>query len=459
MEAQLDVQLSISLLPMYMQELFTTRVHVEEDMLLHPQQVQDIGYIIRDIMLQKQQNDVLFKLYQYTMPFIKHNRLNFPPMQCTSRVVLRHMTQVMALTCLGLYSPKNKKPTWSIRRQLFSFFTTLMTRGSLRDVYLFCLHNTYVLRLALMEHFIFFSSTHMQEEMKLLLKCTGLCYNPSRTKTLIEYITDHFRTACLQNELLDWSLIESKAQLAVERCNRTCKAQQPHVCEQQQSFGDILSCALIRRMLDSPRVDAGNFGASLRRTCMLDTAARFALNSKLCKFALPLLVQHRQFEHIAEASQQRNNRTIVGRTLLYVCLRCNTKHMQPKGDMRMQYPGQPVCRHCNSSNFVCETDTLGHLVKVYSNYYYFCVDCSRVHCWCGTGRELSSCPWKEPKSHMRRNCAVCARTQMLSRVSVFDKALGIMQSLFLCSKHCPPQVHMACVHDLCALRRLIKHHN
>jgi Ni,Fe-hydrogenase I cytochrome b subunit len=140
-------------------------------MLLHPEQVQDIGYIIRDIMLQKQQNDVLFKLYQYTMPFIKHNRLNFPPMQCTSRVVLRHMIQVMALTCLGLYSPKNKKPTWSIRRQLFSFFTTLMTRGSLRDVYLFCLHNTYVLRLALMEHFIFFSSTHMQEEMKLLARC------------------------------------------------------------------------------------------------------------------------------------------------------------------------------------------------------------------------------------------------------------------------------------------------
>jgi hypothetical protein len=35
---------------------------------------------------------------------------------------------------------------------------------------------------------------------------------------------------------------------------------------------------------------------------MLDTAAQFALNSKLCKFAMPLVVQHRQFEHIAEAS-------------------------------------------------------------------------------------------------------------------------------------------------------------
>ena len=75
-ESQLDVQLTISLLLMYMQELFTTRVHVSADMLLHPKQVQDIGYIIRDIMLQKQQNDVLFKLYQYTMLFIKHSSLN-----------------------------------------------------------------------------------------------------------------------------------------------------------------------------------------------------------------------------------------------------------------------------------------------------------------------------------------------------------------------------------------------
>jgi hypothetical protein len=70
-------------------------------------------------------------------------------------------------------------------------------------------------------------------------------------------------------------------------------------------------------MLDSPRVDDSNFGESLRRTCMLDTAAGWALNSKLRKFALPLLLQHRQFEHIAEASQQCNNRTIVGHTLLY----------------------------------------------------------------------------------------------------------------------------------------------
>jgi hypothetical protein len=91
--------------------------------------------------------------------------------------------------------------------------------------------------------------------------------------------------------------------------------------------------------------------------------------------------------------------------------------------------------------------------------FCFCKNNKRtIDRWCGTGHEFSSCPWKEQNSNMRRNCAVCTRTQMLSHVSVFDKTLGIMQSLFLCSKHCPPQVHMGCVHDLCALLRLIKHY-
>jgi hypothetical protein len=91
------------------------------------------------------------------MPFIKHNRLNFPPMQCTSKTVLMHMLQVVALTCLGLYSQQHKTPTLLIRRQLFVFFTNLATRGSARDIYLFCQAHTYLLWLALMEHFVYFT--------------------------------------------------------------------------------------------------------------------------------------------------------------------------------------------------------------------------------------------------------------------------------------------------------------
>ena len=81
----LDRQLKISLLPPSLQMLCMQKIHVEAHQLLNPDAVDDIGHIVRDIMVQKNNNNVLFKLYQYTMPFIKHNRLNFPPCATSQR--------------------------------------------------------------------------------------------------------------------------------------------------------------------------------------------------------------------------------------------------------------------------------------------------------------------------------------------------------------------------------------
>jgi hypothetical protein len=457
-QAQIDAQLTLSLLPLALQERFTRGIALRPEHLLHADQVQDIGYIVRDIMMLKQRNDVLFKLYQYTMPFIKHNRLNFPPMQCTSKTVLMHMTQVMALTCLGLYSHQHKTPTLHIRRQLFAFFTNLLTRGSARDVYVFCQSHTYLLRLALMEHFVYFTSKHMALEMPLLLQCTGTFYDHQRTQRLVQYITDHFRTAALQNETLDWTLVETKAQLSVERCNRTCKSQQLHGRVKQAGVAEFMPAGAFRRALDAPRVEARSLPRATAESDVLTTAARWGLSRAVRKYPLPVLIQHAQFAHVEHMSKMTNNRTVVVRSLLHVCLRCNQKHPHAKGDMRIQYPDRPICRHCNSSAYVCVADTLGHLISVYDNYYYFCTECSRVHIWRGTGSEMTKCPWSaEQGGAVRRHCAVCVRTMLLSNVVVFDKELGIFQNMCLCSRHCPPAPLMHSVHDLGALRRLITH--
>jgi hypothetical protein len=458
-QAQLDAQLTISLLPTSLQQLFVTQIQLRPEYLLHADQVQDVGHIVRDIMMLKQRNDVLFKLYQYTMPFIKHNRLNFPPMQCTSKAVLMHMVQVMALTCLGLYSAQHKTPTWNIRRQLFVFFTNLLTRGSTRDIYIFCQGHTYMLRLALMEHFVYFTSRHMALEMPLLLRCTGTFYNHERTQRLVQYITDHFRTTALQNDELDWELIEAKAHLSVERCNRTCKSQQLHGRGKHVNVADTMGVGAFKRALAEQRVDVLNMHEPHACTSVLTAAARWGLSRAVRKYPLPVLIQHAQFTHIERMSLMTNNRTIVARSLLHVCLRCNQKHPHAKGDMRIQYPDRPICRHCNSSSYVCVADTLGHLVSVYGNYYHFCIDCSRVHIWRGTGTELGKCPWSTEQSGPRRHCAVCLRTVLLTAAAVFDKKLGIVQQLFLCSKHSPPSTLMRSVHDLAALRCLVKHLN
>jgi hypothetical protein len=138
-------------------------------------------------------------------------------------------------------------------------------------------------------------------------------------------------------------------------------------------------------------------------------------------------------------------------------LRCNQEHPHARGDMRIQYPDRPICRYCNSSVYVCVVDTLGHLVCVYGYYYYFCLECSRVHSWRGTGSELGRCPWSREPGATRSVCAFCVRTALLTSVTVFDKKLAIMQKLLLCSKHCPAAPLMASVHDLASLRTLVSH--
>ena len=162
-DVALDIQLTISLLPPRFQKLLLRKITILPEYMLNSAALDDIGYIIRDIMVEKNNNDVLFKLYQYTMPFIKHNRLNFPPRRYVSKSVLKHLIQIVAFSCLGLHVHQSKKPVWNVRRKLFIFFTNLMLKGSLSDLYIFCHHHNYLVRLALIENFVHFTNQSIFE--------------------------------------------------------------------------------------------------------------------------------------------------------------------------------------------------------------------------------------------------------------------------------------------------------
>jgi hypothetical protein len=137
-----------------------------------------------------------------------------------------------------------------------------------------------------------------------------------------------------------------------------------------------------RRVVDASRVDArpaDGDGAERRADgcCALGPQPRRAQVPP--GNPLPVLLQHNQFAHVQQTSQASNKRTIVVRSLVYVCLRCNQRHPHAKDDMHIQLPDRPLCWHCSSSAYVWVADTLGHLVRVYDNYYYYCTTCSRVH--------------------------------------------------------------------------------
>lgn len=457
-QTQIDTQLILSLLPLQLQSFFVERVTVLPKFLLSVDLVLDIGFIIRDIMMHKQCNEVLFKLYQYTMPFIKHNRLNFPAMHLVSKPVLMHMLQLVMLTCLGLHSPQCKTPTLHIRTKLFRIFTALTTQGSLRDIYMFCCHHNYLLRLSFMEHFVQFSSLHMSQELGILRVSKICSYDHCKTKRLVQYITDQFRTNALQNESLSWDLVEQKAQVAIERCNRTCKSQPVHPTPKFQNISELVDGETFDEIMGMPRLDAADLAGSLAAGRMFFTAARWHVAKSVCKYALPVFLQCKQFTVLQSLSENAHCANIAMKSKLYVCLRCNQEHCVARQDMRLNYPHTPICVHCNSSTYVFATDTLGHLIRCHGNYYYFCPFCFCVHNWQGTGCEFFKCDSaKRRGGEPPKHCAVCYRNVLLTRVRVLDKKLGLMQTLFLCNRHCPRLGQLQYVHDVASLRCLVTH--
>lgn len=454
---ELDKHLTISLLPPSLQMLCLEKIHIQDFHLLNASAVDDIGYIIRDIMVRKYSNGVLFKLYQYTMPFIKHNRLNFPPMRYVSRSLLKHLMQIIALTCLGLHRRECKKPTWHIRRKLFKFFTHMHTHGTLKDIYIFCHHHNYLLRLALIENFANFTNKHMALEIECI--CRNLdwtTYDHARTERLVFFISDNFRTCAMQNEVLDWSLCEHKAQQAIERCNRSCKSQPLLQREHIQSLEKSIDGTVFAQLLTKPVFRKSELMQEMARGSMLATAIRWNMNKHIRKYALPLQVQNWQFSDTMQHVREPNQHSLWLRSRLHVCLKCNREHPDTKKNMRFDHEQNSVCVFCHSRDFVFVADTLGHLLKVYENYYYYCHICRQVHQWTGIGSEFFACHYQK-KDSATRHCAVCFRTMHLSPQYVFDKRLGVMQSLFLCSRHNPAPAQMQYAYDLRSLRLLVKH--
>lgn len=454
-EIALDKQLTISLLPLSLQTLFVEKIVIPDHFLLHCNAVDDIGHIIRDIMVQKHSNDVLFKLYQYTMPFIKHNRLNFPPRRNVSKSLLKHLMQIMAITCLGMHSPNSKKPVWHIRRQLYKTFTQLQTHGTPADIFAFCQQHNYLVRLALMENFVHFTAKFMSVEMNYVSALMSTGYDNVKVERLVCYITDNFRTSALQNEVLDWAVIEAKAQIAIERCNRTCKSYTPQVVGRVQSVHNCASAQTFAQLLRFPVLSQATLFQSVGQSDMCTLALRWKLNTHVCKYALPMHIQHKQFTLMQEHAHN-SYCTMINRSLVHVCLRCTQQHLVTSNNMRIDFLQRPMCVRCDSHSFVITIDTLGHLLRVFSQYYYFCGICMRVHLWRGSGAELFACR-HDREEQRRRHCVICFRTMQLTAKCVFDKNIGVMQNFFLCAKHCPPPAQTEFAYDLASLRRLVQH--
>lgn len=443
----------------------------------------DIGQIVRRLLIRWPDTSVIFKLYQYSMPFVKHNRLNFPPLRHTSVADVAHLMQAIYVTCLGLHSTSSKRPTWTMRRKIHAFFLYLMQHGTIGDMYIFCQTHVSLVRLALLEHFMHFTHKNMAVETFMMPFLIDSSFDRARVHRLVTFITDNFRQSALQDtdpqSPINWANIHHRAQQAIERCNRTCKAvpvTRAHVNTQSQNF----DAKLIQIAFRIPQIYTADLTRLARQYDLQTLSQLYKIHRHIARYPLPIHLQRRQYNFLTGFLKQKYRVTASSTPLLHVCLHChaaltnnchnnnytpgtgtqsaNSVNHDVNTRMRVSYLQMPVCHTCENNHHVIVINVLGSLVRIGSKYYHFCVDCHRVHLWTSNATEFSVCAFRPPpKPPPPRRCVVCHRLNGISSMRVVDRRLGLIQTVNLCFKHMPPPSQRPYVHDLVCLRKLIAH--
>ena len=454
---RLDIVLFSSLMPRGLQCMFMHIAQIEHMPGRAP--MADIGNIVRHLMLRWNTDNVLFRMYQYSMPFVKHNRLQFPAFALVSQQDLHHMLNVVQNLMLGVHQWATKMPTWTTRHQLMSFFHKLLTGGSVFDLYIFLSSHVYLLRLALIENYVTFTSTCMPLEVSLMRCFVDSSYDHARVSRLVCYIVDNFRMTALQEEL-DFAKLEARAQVAIERCNRTCRSMQNIHGGKLHEVKIELERSTFQLAMQTPRV-GGIHGMQLlhaaRSHDLLQIAAMHEMQSRVVRYPLPVQLQEQQYAFMA--AQVGSVMGVQNRTILHICLRCHSGRSVTHGNMRVVHGEAPMCIQCSSNHFTIAVQTLGCIVRVHRASYYFCRFCASVHKWNGNPASFFMCveARKPPGVKASRACAVCYRLQTTSSVSVLDVKLGVRCSVWLCARHLPAAAQLAYVHDVASLGCLLKH--
>jgi hypothetical protein len=95
----------------------------------------DIGRNIRQIILGDLETETLTRLVFFSLPYLKHKRLNLPPLHETKFHELQGCLRIVYASCLGMLQRNSKKPPWSMRVQLHIFTHQLLVHGTHPDLH------------------------------------------------------------------------------------------------------------------------------------------------------------------------------------------------------------------------------------------------------------------------------------------------------------------------------------
>ena len=423
----------------------------------------DIGKEIRDMLMFMPTQTSIHRVLQYSMPYIKHNRLNFPCFEDITAPDLTNMIRVVMACCLGVLRAHTKRPVFELRVKLYSFFHELLARGSSADHYVFCVSNLCLLRVAMIEYFIIFMHKYMPAEKQVLCQRFELNNTTDALFHSFCIIFDVFRQTALQVTELDFANINARAHIAIEKCNRVTKGKnRPSTCLLQQKT--IVNTPQTLHLAMNTAVFAHPLYAQVQSEIRAHTWADIHhvqnIQGVIEVKSLPLNLLRMQARHVAKMCST-NSTCIQQGMFLFVCLRCacNSVKFVLNKKMRIMSDGQCCCPECDDSTHVVRICTLGRIVKVRSLFFYYCSFCCSTHEWNANGHEFSSCD--RVLSHTAtgkvRTCCMCARSTSITPWSVLDDGVGVIRDLFLCPKHRPLAHQQKSVYNIQSLRLAVLH--
>jgi len=422
----------------------------------------DIGQYVRKTMLGVNSNELMLRMIQYSMPYVKHNRLNFPHMSDLNTGDLMHLLNIVLGCCLGIFRKRSKRPLWALRVKLYAFFHRLVSMGNDADFYLFCQANLNVMRLSIIEYFVFFVESCMPVEKQVLCYVFGLEDDIDDIFRQFSAIIDNFRFMALQKETMNWEDINSSAQVGIEKCNRVAKGKvhaQNHHPDNTKLGTDK---QLVLDALASPRFSHPSYAfivPQLRSFGSHRLANIKTIQEHADVYTLPVNITRMQAVAVQRGLLSDSNATLNCLDM-HMCFRCSLEDSDPTISSKIRSSGSHVvfCEKCHSSEFMVAVCMLGRILRLRKKRFYFCVTCMHVHEWKSTGHEFNRCCMQQSTvfAVKCRSCALCERTTSLSSIDVLDDLLGVRHHITLCGRHFPLQFQLPLIYNIPSLVHAIK---
>ena len=396
----------------------------------------DIGHEIRCMVMQNSSRSTLFDLIEYSLPYVKHNRLHLPNYDRIDFSVLCQIAQIMLATCIGTFSHSTRRPVWDCRVRLLAFFDDMLSNRTKQDLWEFCNDNILVMRISLIEYFVYFVKNQMPAEHENMRMSFENSLSMTHMFDNIIFTLNMFRQNAFCEPTFTWKQVNSLASICIEKCNRMCKGKQrkrrpQRTLKRLDASHDLIKSALLQPMFAHVEYVMDRPSDFVRNALM------YKIHRLIHVYALPhnLAVQQKQ---IAQHSIIQGKMRSLQYMFMNVCLACPLDTAHPDTQMRVHNSTSVACERCHRSDTVVNVNMLGRLLNIHGTYYYYCPFCRSVKKWTGSGCEFRQCVHASGACARRinTNCIFCNRNNT-EIMRVLDDELGLMQTLHLCKSHMP----------------------